>query len=92
MPKRSSTEDVVYNFVCKNPGKCTYFISKNLNMSGGRVRHALNVLNKKGLIRFKFERKNPRIKKLTYPVSAWRLLPRKIRGQLKKIEVKIRHK
>lgn len=90
MPKRSSTEDIIYDFVCKNPGKCTYFISKKLKMSGGRVRHALNVLNKKGLIRFKFERKNPRIKKLCYPESAWRLLPRKIKVQLKRIKLKMR--
>lgn len=85
MPKRSTTEYKIYEFVCKNPGNCTYYISKELNMSGGRVRHALSKLKKLGLVRFKFDRNNPRIRKLTYPVDTLRLLPKGIRNQLKKL-------
>lgn len=85
MPKRSTTEYEVYEFVCKNPGNSTYHISKKLNMTGGRVRHALSKLKQLGLIRFKFDKNNPRIRKLTFPVDTLRLLPRGIKNQLKKI-------
>jgi len=84
VPKESYTEDVVYAFVCRHPGMCTYEISKKLNMTGGRVRHALSKLKEKGLVKFKFERKNPRIKKLTFPVDAWALLPKAVREELRK--------
>ncbi|HDJ96731.1 MAG TPA: transcriptional regulator, partial [Candidatus Aenigmarchaeota archaeon] len=56
---KARTQLIVYEFVCKNPGMCTYEISKKLKMSGGRVRHALNQLKKSGLIKFKYEKKNP---------------------------------
>jgi len=85
MPKQNKTEYKVYKFVCKNPGNNTYYISKKLDMSGGRVRHALCKLKKVGLIRFRFDRNNPRIRKLTYPVETLKLLPRGIKKQLKKI-------
>jgi len=85
MPRNAPTQLIIYEFVCKNPGACTYEISKKLNMSGGRVRHALNQLRKNGLIKFKYERKNPRIKKLSYPVSFDKLLPRGIKRLLQKI-------
>lgn len=85
MPKRSTTEYKVYDFICKNPGNNTYYISKKLNMSGGRVRHALCKLKQLGLIRFRFNRNNPRIRKLAYPVDSLKLLPRGIKKQLKKI-------
>ena len=55
MPKHSFTEEVVYSFVCKHPGLCTYDMSKKLNMTGGRVRHALIKLEKEGLVKFKFD-------------------------------------
>ena len=84
MSRESFTEDVVYAFVCRHPGMCTYGISKKLNMTGGRVRHALSKLKERGLVKFKFERKNPRIKKLTYPVDAWSLLPKAAREELRK--------
>ncbi|MDI6825701.1 MAG: hypothetical protein QMD36_00695 [Candidatus Aenigmarchaeota archaeon] len=83
MPKESYTEDVVYAFVCRHPGMCTYFISKKLGMTGGRVRYALSKLKEKGLVKFKFERRSTRIKKLTYPVDAWSLLPKVLREELK---------
>lgn len=70
-----STEEKVYDFVCKRPGLCTYDIQKKLKMSGGRVRHALQQLNNRGLVKFRFVRKSPRIKKLSYPVDAWKLVP-----------------
>lgn len=81
--KDSFTEDIVYSFVCKHPGLCTYEISKRLGMTGGRVRHALSKLQKNGLVKFKFEKKNPRIKKLTYPIDTWNLLPKKLRQELR---------
>jgi DNA-binding MarR family transcriptional regulator len=62
---------------------CTYEISKRLRMSGGRVRYFLLRLQKKGLVKFKFDRKNPRIKKLTYPLTTLELLPKNIKAQLK---------
>lgn len=85
MPKKSTAEDVIYKFVCKNPGNCTYYISKKLGMSGGKVRYFLSKLHQKGLIKFKFDRNNPRIRKLTYPVSSWGLLPKDIKRRLKNI-------
>lgn len=90
MARKRTTEERVYDFVCKNPGTCTYEIAKKLKMSGGRVRHALNQLNSKGLVRFKFVRTNPRIKKLSYPVDAWSLVPTKLKKSLKRIKVKKR--
>jgi len=86
MAKDSFTEEIVYSFVCKHPGSCTYEISKKLGMTGGRVRHALTKLENDGLIRFKFDRKNPRIKKLCYPVDAWNLLPRALKLKLRKVQ------
>ena len=80
--KKSDTCDMVYKFVCRYPGLSTYEISKRLNMSGGRVRHALSRLHQMGLIKFKFERTNPRIRKLTYPVSSFELLSRRIKKKL----------
>ncbi|MEM5843633.1 MAG: winged helix-turn-helix transcriptional regulator [Candidatus Aenigmatarchaeota archaeon] len=87
MPKKSEAEYKIYTFICQNPGLCTYEISKKMMMSGGRVRYFLSRLKEKGLVRFKFDRKNPRIKKLTYPVSTIELLPKKIKAQLKNIKV-----
>ena len=85
MPRKSNSEQVIYSFVCSNPGLNTYQISKKLNMSGGRVRHALKRLEQKGLVKFKFDKKNPRIRKLTYPIECWKLLPRFFRIELKKL-------
>jgi predicted transcriptional regulator len=85
MKKSSNTCDVLYEFVCGNPGLCTYDLSKKLNMSGGRIRHALSRLKQMKLIKFKFEKNNPRIRKLTYPINASKLLPRNLREELKKM-------
>ncbi len=84
MPKKSS-EQIIYSFICENPGLNTYQISKKLRMSGGRVRHALKKLRESGLIKFKFERKNPRIRKLTYPTEFWKLFPRVLKSEIKKL-------
>lgn len=81
----SNTEEKVYRFVCENPGLSTYRISKKLNLTGGCVRHCLKKLQQKGLIFFKFEKHNPRIRKLSYPVNAFQLLPKKIVKQLAKL-------
>lgn len=85
MPKKSSSEEKIYRFVCENPGNCTYTISKRLKMSGGRVRNALTRLKEKGLVKFKFERRNPRIRKLSYPTKMWNLVPNSLRKDLRKI-------
>ena len=88
MRKRSSkTEQLVYEFICSNPGKSTYEISKTLRMSGGRVRHALTKLSEKGLIRFKIVRSSYRIKRLSFPIEVWKLLPPRIRKQLKELKL-----
>lgn len=73
------TEDVVYEYICEHPGLCTYELSKRLKMTGGNLRSALLRLKHKGLIKFKFERGNPRIKKLSYPVNAYSLLPKSLK-------------
>jgi len=91
MPKKTDTKQKVYLFVCKNPGRNTYEISKSLRMSGGKVRYALYSLEKEGLIKFKIQRSSSRIKKLSYPVDAWKLLPSKIKRELKGLFLK-RHK
>lgn len=83
--KKNNTEHVVYCTVCSNPGMNTYELSKKLNMTGGRVRHAISKLKEDGLVKFKIYRKESRLKKLVYPTEAWRLLPRKIRYELKKL-------
>jgi predicted transcriptional regulator len=86
MAKHSSfTEEIVYSFVCENPGLCTYEISKKLEMSGGRVRYALKKLEQNGLVKFKFRKENPRIKKLTYPVDVWSLIPKELKPHLLKL-------
>lgn len=85
MPRESCTEDVVYAFICRNPGLSTYEISKKLGMTGGRVRHALSKLRERGLVRFKFKRRSARLVKLTYPIDAWSLLPKALRGKLKEM-------
>jgi len=90
MRKHGKTEYRVYKFVCRHPGLSTYEISKKLKMSGGNVRNALSNLHKKGLVFFRFERSNPRIRKLTFPVSVWKLLPRVLRKELKSIVKKVR--
>jgi predicted transcriptional regulator len=87
VPKEESTKDKVYRFVCENPGKNTYYMSKKLQMSGGRVRHALTALWKEGLIKFKFERQSPRIRKLSYPVDFVNLLPKPLKKEIKKLQV-----
>lgn len=84
MAKEGETEDKIYEFVCENPGKSTYEISKKMNMSGGRVRHALSSLEQKGLIMFKFVRQSPRIKKLTFPIDNIKLMPKNLKILLKK--------
>lgn len=83
MPEERSTEEIVYEFVCNHPGLCTYAISKKLGMTGGRVRFALTKLKKGGLVKFKFDRSNPRIKKLTYPIDAFSLLPKSLKNRVK---------
>jgi predicted transcriptional regulator len=83
MSEKSSTRDRVYVFVCKNPGLSTYDLSKKLGMTGGRVRHALSMLKKADLIEFKFERQNPRIRKLSFPVDFLKLLPRDLKKEIK---------
>lgn len=87
MPKEESTKDKVYKFVCENPGMSTYEISKKLQMTGGRVRHVLTTLWKEGLIKFKFERQSPRIRKLSYPVSFVDLLPKSLKKEMKKLQL-----
>jgi len=83
---RNSAEHAVYEYVCRKPGLSTYELSKRLKMSGGNVRDALTRLQRKGLVRFKFDKSNPRIRKLTYPVSAWELLPRSLKVALRKLK------
>jgi len=83
MQKHGGTEDKIYQFVCCHPGMSTYEIAKNLKMSGGNVRNALSNLHKKGLITFKFDRSNPRIKKHCFAVKLWKLLPGTLRRDIK---------
>ena len=84
MSKKSSTQDKIYRFICRNPGKNTYVISKKMKMSGGRVRHAIYKLRDYGLVKFKIIKKIPRIQKLCYPVDALALLPRALKRKLGK--------
>lgn len=84
VPKENPAKDKVYEFVCGNPGMCTYDISKRLQMTGGKVRHALTMLSQEGLIKFKFVRQNPRIKKLSYPTNFIELLPGSLKKEIKK--------
>ena len=50
-----------------------------------KINHALKRLEEKGLVKFKFDKKNPRIRKLTYPIECWKLLPRFFKIELKKL-------
>jgi len=83
----SLTENKIYELVCDYPGLSTYDISKRLKMTGGRVRSTLSLLKKNGLIRFKFEKHNPRIKKLTFPIDVFSLLPRELKTDLKSLKL-----
>jgi len=85
MPRKSSSEEKIYRFVCESPGNCTYTISKRLKMSGGKVRNVLIRLKQKGLVKFKFDRRNPRMRKLTYPVKMWDLIPKNLRKNVRKM-------
>lgn len=87
MSKSSRTNEVVYEFVCKNPGMCTYDMQKKLDMSGGRIRHALTRLHQIGLISFRWVRSNPHTQKLSYAVPAVKLLPRKLLHEIKTFRV-----
>ncbi len=87
MSKSSKTNEVVYEWVCAKPGMCTYDMEKRLNMSGGRVRHALSRLEKMGLITFRWVQSNPHFYKLSYPVPTKRLLPKKLIHELKAVRV-----
>lgn len=82
--KTSFTDDVVYSFVCNNPGMCTYKIAKKLKMTGGRVRYALKKLEEAGLVKFKYEHAS-RTKKLCYPVDAWEMVPKEWKPKLRKL-------
>ena len=84
---RKTTEQVVYEFICSNPGKSTYEISKSLKMTGGRVRHALKKLKERGLIKFRAMRSSYRIKKLSFPINVWKLLPNSLKKQLKQMKI-----
>lgn len=88
MGKSSTTEQKVYEFVCFNPGKSTYEIAKKLGMTGGRVRHALNKLKKLGLIKFQFLRGSYRVKKLSFPIESWKLLPRSLKKEIQKLKLR----
>lgn len=81
--KEPDSYDIIYEFVCTNPGLNTYEIAKKLNMSGGKVRYILSRLARIGLVRFEFVRRSARKEKLTYPVKALDLLPRSLRSKLK---------
>lgn len=87
MGRRSDTQQIIYEFVCFNPGKSTYEISKQLKMSGGKVRYALNKLKEMGLIKFKFVKSSYKIKKLSFPIDAWKLLPYSLKRRLKQLKV-----
>ncbi len=82
MAGKKSGKESVYDFICRNPGKNTYQISKKLCMSGGKVRHTLSKLKQDGLIKFKIIRNTPRIQKLCYPVDAMSLLPRALKNKI----------
>lgn len=85
MGKHGKAEDRVYQFICKNPGLNTYEISKKLKMSGGNVRNALNNLHKKGLVVFKIEKGNVRVKKRCFAVNLVRLLPTSLKKEIKEL-------
>ena len=87
MVKEETTKDKIYKFVCENPGLNTYIISKTLQMTGGKVRHALTILEQEGLVKFKFERQNPRIRKLSFPVNFLELLPKSLKKEVKKLSL-----
>ena len=87
MSKSSRTNELVYEFVCKNPGMCTYDIEKKLNMSGGRIRHSLFRLEQMKLVGFKWVRNSPRLLKLTFPVPAVKILPKKLLKEVKRVKV-----
>jgi hypothetical protein len=52
-------------------------------MDGWKVRHALSSLEQEGLVMFKVIKESLRIKKLTFPVSYFKLIPKDLRTSLK---------
>lgn len=84
--KESDSRDIIYEFICANPGLNTYLIAKKLNMSGGKIRYVLSRLEKMGLVEFEFRRRSARIEKLTYPITAYNLLPKGLKSKLKKMK------
>lgn len=77
-------EDKIYSFVCNNPGLSANEISKKLRMSNGKIRSVLSKLNKRGLIKFKPKKNNPKMRRLSYPKNFIELLPKCLRNELKK--------
>lgn len=86
--KQMRSEEKIYRFVCENSGTCTCSISKKLRMNGGMVRNSLLRLEQKGLVKFKFARQSPIIKKLPYPVRMWDLLPKILKKEVEKLKIK----
>lgn len=89
MARQSLSQERVYEQVCKHPGLSTYDLSKSLQMSGGRVRYALQKLKEQGLIKFEFDKSGSRTKKLTYPIHMFQLLPNNLRNKLKEVVSKL---
>lgn len=85
MQKYGKAEDRIYELICQNPGLNTYKISKRLNMSGGNARNAISNLHKKGLVFFKFNKRNPRIEKCCFAVDGWKLLPKNFKNGIRKL-------
>lgn len=82
MQKKVFTQDVVYSLICEKPGLCGYEISKKLNMNNGRVHTALFKLRRNGFIKSKVI-KNPRRKKIYFPVNAFEMLPARLKKELR---------
>lgn len=82
--RRKRLEEKVYEYVCENPGKSAYEIAKKFKIAGSSARSSLKSLYRKGLIKFKIIKTSERVKKLSFPVKFWKLLPKRLINQFKK--------
>ena len=85
MTKKVFTQDVVYTLICEKPGLCGYDISKKLNMSNSRVYAVLHKLRRDGFTKSKVV-KNPRRKRIYFPVNAFDMLPAELKKELRNFQ------
>ena len=75
--------DKIYSCVCENPGESLHEMSEELGMPHENVNKVLDELKSAGLVKFKFVRMSPVVKKI-YPIDKKFIMTSKLKKELKK--------